>query len=338
MGSLLGNPIVAEMILRGVNKVKDLRLIRYLVLFSFIAVGSHLCYSDNNANAGVAFNLELVTVGEGSNWTSEKSGYPESSTKPFRLTATITPLSLASSIAFSSDDATISTVSEVSRTDGSDDQVVVLEVTGLSETPPESPDGEAKIQAKNGTKVVAEVPVVVVVPKTQTHSVGAPILVNGASTADGVTYLVSSSGSMVTIMIQDQFGSTLSSIYNGTYVVEEMFSNREPEELFPGTWSHIIIPDHRLIDGRKFDSVSTSYTITIYATLDQSILDAWEQKTYNFYGSYNAFQRYNVIDTASADMKVRVGGSYELTPDFKRVVSCTDPYADVPVTVTDDDI
>lgn len=313
-----------------------MRRSRFMVILFMVSIKC-ACLADNQPSAGVTFSKSLVTVGVGSNWSSEKAGYPDASTKPHRLTATIAPLSLANSITFSSDNTSVATVSEVSRTDGENYQVVILEVTGVSKS--SSAAGDVKIEAKNGVKVVKDVKVVVIVPATSSHSVGNATYKNTATLkVGGGTTLTSRWEQMVTITIKDQFGNALGGIYNGANVVQEKFDNINGVSSAwpsPGTWVNIRYPDNVLMNGIKRDQNNTVVTAVNSSTMSLQQRTEWIAGIYYINGGNNLFKAQNIAWSSSADMSLKVAGHVLTTIHVRKKVSKAVNYPTVPGSVSD---
>lgn len=152
------------------------------------------------------------------------------------VTATVSPASKVNDIHFDIAGVDRVDLSVISR-DASTGKII-LEVKGnglggLGPTPVVSPNGDTTILAKDtNDSTVGQVQVVVVVPKTQTHSiVNNPLYFKNECTPNnpvGKTNMWSEGGRLVTIKIFDQFGTLLDSIYDGTNVLHESWV--EPKE------------------------------------------------------------------------------------------------------------
>jgi len=185
------------------------------------------------------FNKDPVKVGIGTNRTSETPAYPATTpeTYPHRLMATITPKDSAADVTFDSSNVARIAVAEVSRTDVGDTTQVVLQVTGVSMTPPASPGGDADIRALlkgspcKTTKATVLVPAAIHSPHPTFVGIVAgqnKVLDSttspGGNVPPGYVRLISIYTTVLTITVEDQLGNTLHAIYGGAPVTE----NGEP--------------------------------------------------------------------------------------------------------------
>ncbi|HET6844885.1 MAG TPA: hypothetical protein VFK06_24860 [Candidatus Angelobacter sp.] len=136
------------------------------------------------------------------------------------IKATITPKSSAVNVKFNSTNTARATVAEESRVDNANSTIVTLRINGITQTPNDKPQGDAQIQPSfAGGTTKQTVPILVIIPATQTHSVGPVNMANFAfphpdpnDPTKGTTAIETDAGALVTITIFDQFGNMLDSI------------------------------------------------------------------------------------------------------------------------------
>ncbi len=181
------------------------------------------------------------------------------STLEKKLTAMVSPKSETNNITFESDFPERATVSVISRdaTTGK----VILGVKGVSRTPVSQENGDAELRAKKGDEILARANIVVVIPKKQTHDVGALIIKNICRRAlpqSGQCVLLTLYQRDVTITFKDQFGDVLNIIYDGV-VVGEKFNNPHPGDQvgMPALDDGDITEGGPLEDGVIIDPVAT---------------------------------------------------------------------------------
>jgi hypothetical protein len=256
-----------------------------------------------------------------------------------KLVATITPIDDASEISFSSSDTDRAKVAETGRTTEDGSVKVSLDVSGVSPTPVDAPSGDASIQAKKGNKVLTSIKVVVVVPKTQSHSVGTPTFQNFHTDGPLGTVTLSSKGdALVTISIFDQFNKALSPIYNADNVVTEEFEiQSQPVTVFPVGVHKITTPNASLVAGKKGDQVEVSFNCPFNTSYTEANGTSWDAYGFSVSGFDNAFGVYLSADTTCiAIQKIKAWG-YALTPNFKRTIVLKKAnHSPIPFSVSDE--
>ncbi len=250
------------------------------------------------------------------------------------LKATVTPKEKVNDIIFDTDNPARATVSVVSR--NAVTGVVNLEVKGVSATPSTKPSGDTVVRAKIDSKILATAKVVVVVPKTQTHTVGTKTLTNTATLVAGGTELKTKVGAIVTITIKDQFGNVLDAVYNGTSVVTEEFSAKTGFfTSFPAGEITIVVPDNKFTNGGKLDETAIEPAVTITVALTAAQRAAWAAGTLEINGAKNVFKLATLTVDGTAVQKIRVHG-HVVTPDFKRTMKAEpNNQPPIPYTITD---
>jgi len=194
----------------------------------------------------------------------------------------------------------------------------------------------------------------VVIPKTQSHSVGALNLIRtGSIIGPGAVSLHNKAERIVMITIKDQWGQDLASIYNGDNKVEEKFDpiiDQDDSGGFPaaGAWVLIIYPDRTLTDGKKEDECSGSRSHSFGGGPvggEQPLIDMWMAGNLYFRAdgsmTSNPAQGVNHLfivdpprdDYARAVQHIRVHG-HVVTPTFTRTI-CWDVTKSYPGNIYD---
>ena len=297
----------------------------------------------------VDFNKDPVKIGIGENRSSETAAYPETTpaTYPYRLMATITPKDASGTVIFDSSNAARATVVEVSRTDVGNTEQVILNATGVSETPVGSPGGDTDIRAVLNGTVCQSTKVVVIVPKTQIHGPFAGKTIMNESSVSvplSQTYLHSVIRATTTITIKDQFGDGLDSIYNGEDIVQEKFVQTSETNItgtaLSETWVPITDPNSDFIDGKKDDLCQFGDYYTLPQVLSDTNREAWVNGTYTVNGKNNVFSIKGAgnVPEAHGDQQIKVDG-YSVTPDWHRVQNALpNNHPPVPFNINDTEI
>ena len=250
------------------------------------------------------------------------------------LWATVMPKEATDAITFSIDNPARATISVVSRDIASGR--VLIEVTGLTATPASEPGGDAEVQAKLDGDVVASAAVIVVVPTTQSHSVGTATITNSAQVMTTSTWIQSEVGAIVTFTVLDQFGQPLNSVYDGVGVVTEEASQRTGFfDNFPTGEQTIVYPNADFTGGLKEDYSAVGNREPIALVLTPQQVSAWGAGTQFINGANNIFRYVGVSIEGSIVFKIRVHG-HVITPDFRRTVLVTpDNHPPIPLTIAE---
>jgi len=214
------------------------------------------------------------------------------------------------------------------------DGTVVIGVMGRS---PSTATSVTQIEVIDGNTRVALADVRVVIPKTQTHSVAAATMINTSDPpAGGATWLKSKASAIVSITVNDQFGERLDSVYNGSRVVEEMFTNGTGFfQGGTGVWGTITAPTATLANGVKQDEAANSLRRQWSAALTADEPERWAAGTLMLNGRNNLFSLSGTDVEGTATQAIRVWG-HVLDNTFDRVVRTrAENHPPVPHTVTD---
>lgn len=188
--------------------------------------------------------------------------------------ATITPKSASSKVTFTCSNSERAEVKETGRNDSGDSTIVDLEVGGLSQTPVTAPEGDASLEAKLGDKTCKSIPIIVYVPKTQSHDEPATTITNGAS----VGAAASKCEATFTITIFDQFGNKLDySFYEGANAVEEQFGATTGTPFYGDPFPHskiaISAPSNQFAGGKIKDTAG----LPLFPAIPRTVLNAADQ-------------------------------------------------------------
>lgn len=255
-----------------------------------------------------------------------------------RVVATVNPASQAGEVNFALENGAAGQASVTVGSPNTTTGMVALDVMG--QTASAVAAGEAKLVAKLLGEEIASSDVVVVIPKTQTHSV-APFFLRNESllptdpdrsvsrcpTATGMC-LQSTAGATVTITIEDQFGNRLNSVYDGNRVVTEEFTNKTGSLTGLGTGLiPIDFPNDQFRNGVILDEASvTSAHSPIPTPLSTAQRTAWTNQTLRVDsagnvvasgGFNNIIDRNSVAISGTADQEIQVHG-HVTTPKFMR--------------------
>lgn len=303
-----------------IQRMKSKSLKKVIAIFCLLTFSlTNLGFASNpEIGAGITFDKNPVKFGIGASRTSETPVYPAvtPATFPHRLTATITPKDMAAEITFDSSNVARATVAEVSRKEVGNTVEVILKVTGVTETPAGSPNGDTDIRAKKDGEICATTKVVVIKPTSRTHAMGALTLVNSSKPNAGGTELKTYVRQIVTITIKDQFGNVLDPIYNGKNVVEEKFENIKNGGFVPN-WTAISKPDSEFINGIKLDEIAVGVTYNLNELTPAQIVQ-WSNELLFVGGKNTTFALRNINLTLEADMLLRVDG-HAITPNILRI-------------------
>jgi hypothetical protein len=269
------------------------------------------------------------------------------------ITATIKATSAASKFTFTSTNPARATVAEESRVKGVNSTTVTLRVTGVAATPNDKPNGDAYLQALwAGKPTGARIPLVVVVPTSDTHMIGPISLTNTAQlgvTLNGqaATEVRTSLDATVKITIFDQFGQTLDSVYDGNKVVTEQFSNTTEQGL-PGSPEDralsiveipITEPDSAFHSGIKLDQLTIDTGTAVPGTFNQMQIQGWQNGTLFLVtpdGRFNnvySFGRQHVVLIGTQTIRVH---GYAVSPNFIRTEEALpNNHPPIPFTATD---
>lgn len=163
-----------------------------------------------------------------------------------KVTATVVPKDLVSDISVNNfttlPQGTGAAAVENSQPDYSTGQIV-FDLYGTAGTAPSMPNGDVKIEAKDGSAVLGSAMVIIEIPKAigtphptfgpQAVSPAHYVLTSGSSPAGfgvplGKELLDTAALDWMTIPVIDQFGKALSSVYKGAPVDEEEGSSWDP--------------------------------------------------------------------------------------------------------------
>jgi hypothetical protein len=159
---------------------------------------------------------------------------------------------------------------------------ITFDVQGQDATPVNMPQGDTTIEARHMGNLMAMAQVLVLVPTTHTRQLPPTTYQNVVIPLGTGAKLVTLAERNVTISVQDQFGNILDSIYDGSSVVEEIFTNTEGFcNLLPtNTPNAIIFPDDVFKNGEKKDLVQLSVSYRTDAILTNAEIAQWESFSY----------------------------------------------------------
>ena len=144
------------------------------------------------------------------------------------------------------------------------DGTVVIPVQGVDQSTATS---QTQVQVTNGGQQVALADVKVVIPKTQTHSVGAASITNTSwLKPGGGTFFKSVVAADITITVSDQFGSKLDPVYNGKGVVDEILTDKTGYFVFYPNEATLTNPDS-FVNGVIIDVSFIAHQFSIAPTL-----------------------------------------------------------------------
>lgn len=197
-----------------------------------------------------------------------------------------------SSVTLGSSNTARFTITETGR--DNTNRTITAQINGVAATPTTSPSGDTVVKGLiNGSPSCDGPSILVIVPTTQVHSVGASSYVN-SSTSNSITTLVHC---IVAITIKDQFSSGLSGIFSGTGKVDERFDNQSTNSTILGlTPSRIALtlPDGVLNSAGVIND-EVGYTETgINLSMSPSDQAAWNAGTFHAYLP-NGDNGYNVL-------------------------------------------
>jgi hypothetical protein len=262
--------------------------------------------------------------------TLVKTGYKIIDDKivPIKVTvkATITPKSSASKVSFTCTNDTRAAVTESGRQDSGNSTIVSLEVGGLSATPATAPQGDAALEAAMAGKSCKSIPIVVYVPKTQSHDVPPTVITNGSS----IGTAASKCEADFTICIKDQFGNKLVyPFYEGADAVVEQFGPTTGSPFYGDIFTHtkkaIIVPSNQFLNGEIKDAAG----LPLLPALPQTALNAadqakWEAFTYripaaapNWDNSFATFVSHSLPVDCEAVQSIWVWG-HAVSPNYLR--------------------
>jgi hypothetical protein len=268
------------------------------------------------------------------------------------VTAAVAPAWAADRIGFAISDSSRAAVDIVGCNTGTG--VVSMKVRGLSATPGNIPGGDAELEAQAGQQKINSAKVIVVVPTSQSHSVGPTRMRNFAqpSSWPGLYYPGTEVLGIVTITILDQFGNPLDPIYDGMNAVTETFSPATGYLQTIPPNSVITLPTGRLSSGVVEDQCGYERYIQLAQPDCMNAAEAnnWQQDppthTYTVQGvacnnvfemmGTGAFPLIPLSDChGTGTQRITVYG-HTITPTYDRVMNALGQhYPPVPFTLTD---
>lgn len=211
-------------------------------------------------------------------------------------------------------------------------RTVTITVVGVAATPTSSPSGDATIKGLfHGVALCSGPNVVVLVPTTQSQVADTLSYWGNTSSGTSTIHLQTLVSRYSFITIKDQFNVTLSSLWNGSYKLDEEFSNLAgslASELPTGR-GPIYKPDHYLTNGVQLDECSHFVAIDV----PSSALPGWNPTDWTnggYFFSYFGASGYNLIQAnygsstnhMIGDQKLWVWNT-EITNQIRRDVGIT---------------
>lgn len=290
--------------------------------------------SGSNNCPQASINASTVRVGlVGPHW----AGPPPDLDK--EIIVNISPQDKIDNATFVITNASRAQFSEKSRQTIGDSVEITFTIKGLAKTPDTEPNGDANFEVRCSGSVIATCSILVVIPKTQTHSVGPATIKNTAVIGVTSTVLTTEFTSIVTITIKDQFDVLLSDVYDGPDRVAEKFTLASPSD--DGTapyqlpsalkvWGFINIPlNDKLQSGKKEDETGFIVGTTYGLVLTPAEKSLWESGTLTLSPTGNNVPQ--MMGTAgsatypngwTAKQEIRVVG-WAVTPDYVRQMIVT---------------